>query len=822
MKTLIIGGVAGGASCATRLRRLDEKSEVVIFERGEYVSFANCGLPYYVGGVIKEKSALTLQSPEGFKAKFDIDVRVNNEVVAINPTDKTVTVKNVLNGEEYNESYDKLVISTGAEAIKPPLDGINLDRVFTLRNIPDTYKVSDFIEENSPKKAVVIGGGFIGVETAENLHEKGIDVTIVEMAPQILAPIDQEMAAEVQNHVRMHGVNLILGKGVTGIYEEGTGLKVKLSEGEVGADMVILAIGVKPEGKIAKMAGLEVNERGYVVTDNNMLTSDKDIYACGDVVEITEFVSNTKAAIPLAGPANKQGRIVADNICGIKTEYKNTQGTSVLKVFDLTVAATGLNEKLLNRMNIKYDKTYTYSNSHAGYYPGAKQMGLKLLFDPKTHKVLGFQAVGYEGVEKRVDVVATALRFGATVEDLTNLELCYAPPFSSAKDPVNMIAYVAENILNGNVKTVNYNEIDELVKKGNAHFIDVRSEVEFANGNIEGFENIPVEKVREVIGTLDKNKPVYITCQVGQRGYNMSRVFIQNGFETYNLSGGYRLYSTVKKDEQGGLPLQSQVEKTSANNQPKVAPVKNVKTIEVDTCGLQCPGPIMKLSDALKEADVNDEIIIKSTDPAFGSDLEGFCRRTGNELLESSMSKGEFIATIRKGDITSVGSSCNNVTQSGNCDKKNIIVFSGDLDKAIASFIIANGAAAMGRDVEIFFTFWGLNILRKNEKVSVKKDFISKMFGMMMPRGSKKLGISKMNMGGIGAKMIREVMKNKNISSLEDLMEASMKNGVKIIACSMSMDVMGIKEEELIDGVHMGGVANMLAHAEESDMSLFI
>ncbi len=818
MKTLIIGGVAGGASCATRLRRLDEKAEIIMFERGEYVSFANCGLPYYVGGVIKEKSALTLQSPEGFKAKFNIDVRVNNEVVAINTSNKTVTVKKILTGEEYTENYDKLVISTGAEAIKPPLDGINLNKVFTLRNIPDTYKVSDFISENNPKKAVVIGGGFIGVETAENLHEKGLEVTIVEMAPQILAPIDQEMAADVQNHVRMQGVNLVLGKGVTGIYEEGSGLKVKLSEGELDADMVILAIGVKPEGTIAKMAGLEVNERGYVVTDNNMKTSDENIFACGDVVEITEFVSNTKTAIPLAGPANKQGRIVADNICGIKSEYKNTQGTSVLKVFDLTVASTGLNEKLCKRLDIKYDKTYIFSNSHAGYYPGAKQMGLKLIFDPETHKVLGFQAVGFDGVEKRVDVVATALRFGATIEDLTNLELSYAPPYSSAKDPVNMIGYVAENIVKCNVKTVNYDEIDDLVSKGNAHFIDVRSEIEFSNGYIEGFQNVPVEKVREVIETLDKSKPVYVTCQVGQRGYNMARVFTQNGFETYNLSGGYRLYSSVKKDKQGGLPSQSQLKDTAVESKEN----KNIKTIEVDTCGLQCPGPIMKLSDALKKAESNDEIIIKSTDPAFSSDLEGFCRRTGNVLLESTMVKGNFVAKIRKVKSTSESSSSNNQSISNNCDKKNLIVFSGDLDKAIASFIIANGAAAMGRDVEIFFTFWGLNILRKNEKVNVKKDFISKMFGAMMPRGSKKLGISKMNMGGIGAKMIREVMKNKNISSLEELMEASMENGVKIVACSMSMDVMGIKEEELIDGVQFGGVANMLAHAEESDMSLFI
>ncbi len=548
MKTVIIGGVAGGASCATRLRRLDEKREIIILERDEYVSFANCGLPYYVGGVIKEKSALTLQTPKGFRDKFNLDVRVNNEVIKILREEKKVVVKDHISGETYEETYEKLVISTGAKAIKPPLEGIDLDKVFTLRNIPDTYKISEFIEKNSPKKAVVVGGGFIGIETAENLHEKGIEVTIVEMADQIIAPVDKEMVADVQNHMRDKGVKLALGLGLKGICEEGSNLKVTLSEGELLTDMVVLAIGVSPENLLAKECGLSLSERGYIITNDQMLTNDKDIYACGDVIEVKEFVTKGKASIALAGPANKQGRIVADNLCGINSKYRGTQGTSVIKVFDLTVASTGLNEKMCKRLGLDYGKAYTYSNSHAGYYPNAKQMGLKLIYDNKTKAILGFSAVGYDGVEKRVDVVATAMNFGAKVTDLIDLELSYAPPFSSAKDPVNMIGYVASNIIDGIVKTVNFDEIDDLVNKGEGYFFDVRSEGEVDRGSIEGFVNIPVEKVREKIKELDKSKKVYVSCQIGQRGYNMARVFIQEGFECYNLSGGYRLYSSVKKD----------------------------------------------------------------------------------------------------------------------------------------------------------------------------------------------------------------------------------------------------------------------------------
>lgn len=550
MKTIIIGGVAGGASCATRLRRLDEKREIIMFERDQYVSFANCGLPYYVGGIIKDKSALTLQSPEGFKAKFNIDVRVNCEVLKIFPEDKKVLVKNHITNEEYEETYDNLVISTGAKAIKPQIDGVNLKNVFTLRNIPDTYRIEEYIKLNKPKSAIVVGGGFIGIEMAENLKIRGLNVTVLEMSNQILAPMDKEMAINVENHMREQGVDLVLGKGLKAIYEENKNLWVTLSdESRMAADMVVLAIGVMPENNLLLEASIALNDRGYIVTDKNMKTNYNDIYACGDVVEVDEFVMGKKATIPLAGPANKQGRIIADNLCGISKEYRGTQGTSVLKIFDLTAASTGLNEKQCKKMKIEYKKTYIFSNSHAGYYPDAKQMCLKLIFHGESKKILGFFAVGYAGVEKRVDVVATAMNFGATIYDLTNLELSYAPPFSSAKDPVNMIGYVAENIANGKVKTIDYDEVDDLVKNEDAYFIDVRSEMEFMMGSIKGFVNVPVEKIREEIKKLDKNKKVYLTCQVGQRGYNMARVFMEEGFDAYNLSGGYRLYSLVKNDK---------------------------------------------------------------------------------------------------------------------------------------------------------------------------------------------------------------------------------------------------------------------------------
>ncbi|NLP48572.1 MAG: FAD-dependent oxidoreductase [Clostridiales bacterium] len=809
MKTLIVGGVAGGASAAARLRRLDESAEIIMFERGEHISFANCGLPYYIGGEIKEKSALTLQTPKSFNARFNVDVRNFSEVVGIDREKKTVEVKKIQTGEIYTESYDKLILSPGASPIRPPIEGIDNPKVFTLRNIPDTYRIKDFIDQNEPQSAVVVGGGYIGVEMAESLHAAGLDVTVVELMDHVIATIDYEMACDVHNHMRQKGVNLILKDGVKAVEDDGDRLKISLNNSEFYSDMVILSVGVRPESDLAARADLTLNERGAIVVNDNMQTDDENIYAVGDAIEITDTVTGTKGIVPLAGPANKQGRIAADNINGIKSRYRGTQGTGILKCFDLTVACTGITEARAKQLGLDFDKSYTYSASHATYYPGAVNMSVKVIYEKDGGKLLGAQVVGYEGSDKRIDVFATAIHAGMTVYDLTELELAYAPPFSSAKDPVNMAGFVAENILENKTKTFHWDQVADLPRDGSVTLLDIRTEAEYENGYIDGFVNIPVDSLRDNLDKIDKTKPAYIACQVGLRGHIACRILSQNGIECYNLSGGYRLWQSVFR---GVVPTA----KDALLDMDTMRPLSKKIAVSVDACGLQCPGPITKLAQAVKDANEGDLIEIKTTDPGFATDVEAWCRRTGNTFDSVTSEKGVTTVLLYKGG----GEECLPPSHAG--DKKNLVVFSGDLDKAIASFIIANGSAAMGRETTMFFTFWGLNILRKPEKVKVSKNFIAKMFGAMMPRGPKKLGLSKMNMGGMGAKMIKDIMKKHNVDSLEDMIKMAMENGVELVACSMSMELMGIQEQELIEGVKLGGVAAMLANAEESDMSLFI
>lgn len=545
MKVVIVGGVAGGASAAARLRRLDESAEIIMFERGEYISFANCGLPYYIGGEITKKSALTLQTPQSFNARFNVDVRVNSEVTSIDPKAKTVTVRSKDRGE-YTESYDKLILSPGAAPIRPPMEGADNARVFTLRNIPDTIKIREYVEEEFPASAVVVGGGYIGVEMAENLKNAGVAVTIVELTDHVIAPLDYDMACDVHRYLKEKGVGLILKNGVQAIKEEGGKLKLTLSDGEIETDMVIMAVGVRPDTALAKDAGLELNKRGAIVVNEHMLTSDPDIYAVGDAVEVTDFVTGEKAYIPLAGPANKQGRIAADNICGIPTTYKNTLGSAVLKIFDMTVATTGVNERAAKAAGLDYDKVYTYSNSHASYYPGSTGMSIKTLYEKGTGKILGAQIVGFDGVDKRCDVLATAIRAGMTAKDLTELELCYAPPFGSAKDPVNFVGYVIENTLAGRVKNFFWDDVAKLPRDGSVTLLDVRTDLERENGQyIEGFIHIPVDELRARANELDKSKPVYIHCRTGLRSYVACCMLAGMGFDCYNLSGGWRLYESI-------------------------------------------------------------------------------------------------------------------------------------------------------------------------------------------------------------------------------------------------------------------------------------
>lgn len=826
-KVLIVGGVAGGASAAARLRRNDENAEIVLFERGEYISFANCGLPYYIGGVIEERSALLVQTPEAMKARFNMDIRVQQEVIAINKEEKKVTVRKVTTGETYEESYDALVLSPGSTPLKPPIPGIDSPNIFSLWNIPDTDAVKGYVDEKKPRRAAVIGGGFIGIEMAENFRDLKIEVSLVEMLDQVMAPIDFEMAQQVHQHLKAKGVRLYLSDGVKSFeYHNGVTVITLQSGRQIEADLILLSIGVRPNSQLAKDAGLAINERGGIVADAYMQTSDPSIYAVGDAIEVDERVLGGKTMIPLAGPANKQGRIAADNICGKKVAYEGTQGTSIAKVFDLTVASTGLNEKMLKRAGKELGKDYQVSiipvKSHAGYYPGAIPMNMKLVFG-LDGKILGAQIVGYDGVDKRIDVIATALRMGGTVNDLTKLELAYAPPYSSAKDPVNMAGFVAENILNGSCGVVHWDEISKLDLQ-KTQILDVRDAVEREVGFINNSVNIPVNELRSRMGELDRSKEIVTYCAVGLRGYVAARILKQYGFEKVrNLSGGYGFYSAVFCQEDsamcGGVVSGSADVKFTESGDPEgheTMPLGG-ETYKLNCSGLQCPGPIMQVALRMKELKPGDKLDILATDPGFSSDIGVWAERTGNLLLDSGKAEKGFYAILQKGMVKQHAAQ---IKTGG--DDKTMVVFSGDLDKAIASFIIANGAASMGRKVTLFFTFWGLNILRRPEPVSVKKSLISAMFGMMMPRGSTKLGLSRMNMGGMGAAMIRGLMKTHGVDSLEMMIDQAKANGIRLVACNMSMDLMGISKEELIDGVELGGVATFLGAAEESDMSLFI
>lgn len=826
-KVLIVGGVAGGASAAARLRRLDENAEIIMFERDEYISFANCGLPYYIGETIKDREKLLVQTPEAMKARFNIDVRVNSEVIRIDDQGKKVKVKSKERGE-YEESYDYLILSPGAKAIRPNIEGIDSNKIFTLRNISDTDKIKDYVDRNETKSAVVIGGGYVGVEMAENLKKRGLQVTLAEAAPHILAPFDSDMVVIAEKELADHGVELVLEDGVKAFKDSEKEIEVTLNSGKkISADMVILAIGVTPDTYLAKGTGIQVGARGHIIVNERMQTSVENIYAVGDAVEVVDFITKQKTAIPLAGPANKQGRIAADNICGISSTYKGTQGTAVLKIFDLTAASTGNNERNLKRLNIPYKVIYVHPNSHAAYYPSATQMSIKLIFNEEG-KILGAQALGYEGVEKRIDVIATVIRLGGTVSDLTELELCYAPPFSSAKDPVNMAGFVAENVLAGRMNAMTFEDF-EGYNMDNSILVDVRTEMEFNNGHIEGAINIPLDDLRNRLRELDKNKEIIEYCQVGLRGYIANRILAQNGFKVRNLTGGYKSYSTmnykpVKKGDDSnkdrnssGLTIDPETQTLKKEDR-----AKGVFDKSLDACGLCCPGPLMQVKICIDDMKDGQILKVTASDPGFYEDIKAWAKSTNNEILDLEKKGGTITTFIKKGSETALTETSAAIGNAAVKDNKTMVVFSGDLDKAIASFIIANGAASMGKKVTMFFTFWGLNILRKHEKVKVEKGFMDKMFGIMMPRGSKRLQLSKMNMMGMGGKMIRKVMKDKNVSSLEDLIQAAIDNGIEIVACQMSMDVMGLKKEELIDGVKIGGVGYYLGEAEDSNVNLFI
>ena len=549
MKVVIIGGVAGGATAAARIRRLDEQAEIVVFERSGFVSYANCGLPYYIGGVIEDPDALTLQTPESFFSRFRVTMKVRHEVTAIHPERKTVSVKNLETGELFEESYEKLLLSPGAKPTQPRLPGLGSEKIFTLRTVEDTFRIKEYIQEKQPKSAVLAGGGFISLELAENLRELGMDVTIVQRPKQLMNPFDADMAAFIHGEMRKHGVRLALGHTVEGFEEKDSGVDVLLKdEAPLHADMVVLAIGVSPDTGLAKDAGLELGIKGSILVNDRMETSVPDIYAVGDAVQVKHFVTGQDALIALAGPANKQGRIAADNICGGDSRYAGSQGSSVIKIFDMTAATTGINETNAKKGGLNVDTVILSPMSHAGYYPGGKVMTMKVVFEKETYRLLGAQIVGYEGVDKRIDVLATAIRAGLKATQLKELELAYAPPYSSAKDPVNMAGFMIENIASGVLKQWHLEEVDKLPKDGSVTLLDTRTVGEYAGGHIDGFTNIPVDQLRERLGELDKSKPVYVICQSGLRSYIACRILSGYGFTCYNFSGGFRFYDAVTHD----------------------------------------------------------------------------------------------------------------------------------------------------------------------------------------------------------------------------------------------------------------------------------
>ena len=699
MKYVIIGGVAGGATAAARMRRADEFAEIVMFEKGKYISYANCGLPYYIGGTIGDRDKLFLQTPATFGNKFNVDVRTESEVLAIDTEAKIVQVRRS-DDSVYTESYDKLLLSPGASPVRPPLKGIDSAGIFTLRNVEDTDRIKNYMTSSKVKDAVVVGAGFIGLEMAENLVHAGAQVSVVERDNQVMAPVDFSIASHVHQHLLQKGVRLFLEESVERFEKKGDKIEVSFSSGiSLVTDMVILSIGVRPETGLVKAAGLKIGETGGIWVDEYLETSVKDVYAIGDAIEFPHPVTGKPWLNYLAGPANRQGRIVADNmVFGNRIKYEGAIGTSVAKVFDMTVASTGLAAKRLKQQGIEYASSTTHSASHAGYYPDALPLTIKLTFDPRSGKLYGGQCIGYDGVDKRIDQIALAIKNNGTVYDLAKIEHCYAPPFSSAKDPVAIAGYVAGNIVSGAMPVVMWNQVQQMDHK-NILLLDVRTRDEFAFGAIPGSVNIPLEELRSRIDELSADKEIYIYCAIGLRGYLALKILTLRGFKNVrNLSGGYKTYLAATAPVINRTASVLEEDKTEGNtgNMDNI----KIKTVKIDACGLQCPGPIMKVKQAIDSIGEGERVEIAATDAGFSRDAQAWCNTTGNLLISNSEEKGKYTVVIEKGSPKT----CEIVT-SCNGKAKTLIMFSDDLDKALATFVLANGAAATGQKVSIFLLF---------------------------------------------------------------------------------------------------------------------
>ncbi|CAN5442918.1 CoA-disulfide reductase [soil metagenome] len=832
MKIVVVGGVAAGMSAAARARRLDEFAEIVVLERGHHVSFANCGLPYHIGEVITERSRLLVQTPASLREQLDIDVRVGVEAVSIDRAAKSVRARDVDSEVEYDEPYDKLILTPGAEPVRPQLPGIDLPAIHVLRRIGDMDVIKATIDGAGGKDrkggvthAVVIGAGYIGLEMAENLHERGVSVEVVEMADQIMPPLDRELTTTVENYLRAHDIVLHLRTAAAAFTERPDGrVRVELKDSTfIDTDLVIMAAGVRPNTGLAVAAGLELGPRGGIKVDRHMQTSDPDIYAAGDAVEVEHTVLPGTWLIPLAGPANRQGRVAAENICGRDTVFESTQGTSIVKVFDMVAGGTGASEKQLVAAGVPFDAVQTHPHGHAGYYPGTAMMHVKVLFAPDTGRILGAQIAGFDGVDKRLDVLATALRAGMTVYDLETLELSYAPPFGSAKDPVNMIGFVASNTLRGDLSLWHAGDYPQATD--GARIIDVRGPDEFALWHLAGAENVPLETLRREQAEWDRTTPIRLYCAVGFRSYLAYRVLVQRGFtDVKTLSGGmatFRAYHDVAPTEiDAPVPVISYAETSTVRAGAPSASTGVL--VDLDCTGLACPGPIMKLQEAVKGLAPGDEIVAHVSDSGFRLDAPAWAARNGHTILSLTPEGPGYAARIRKGAPVGTVKAALSGPASHMKDKKSFVVFSGELDKVLAAFILANGAVAMGDEVSMFFTFWGLNALRRENPPARARSGMDRMFGAMMPSGAERLKLSTLNILGGGTMLMKKVMKDHKVPSLPELIASAQEGGVRLVGCTMTMDLLGIAPDDLIDGVELGGVATFLGEANESNGAFFI
>ena len=805
-RIVIVGGVAGGASAAARLRRLDEHASITLIERGADVSFANCGLPYHIGGEIEDRGKLSVQTPASLRAQLAIDVQARTEAISIDRETKTLRIHKLDTDVEEDLGYDKLILSPGATPLKPPLEGIDLPGIYTLRNLQDMDRIKAAAE--SAQSVLVIGAGFIGLEMAEQLIHLHKDVTLIELVEQVLPQMDAEMVRAVEQELMDNGVKLLLGDGISGFSQgDGTVLCAQLNSGKtITADMVILSIGVRPENQLAKDAGLELGARGHIRTNAHMQTSDPNVYAVGDASETFDPILGGPTAIALGGPANRQGRTAADHIVlGERAKpYPGSIGTSIVRVFDVAAGVTGHSEKRLQQMEIEYGKTIITDFNHASYFPGATHLTVKVLWEKSTGRILGGQANGIEGVDKRLDVLATAIKGRLTVDDLEHLELAYAPPFGAAKDPLNTAGFSANNIRSGKLRPVY-----SLAAAEGSQLLDARPAEMAKLKPIPGAVNIPYPELRQRLGELDKSKPVTTICALGKMSYFAARILMQNGFDVQTHVGGW-------KTEQRPQPPTST---ENPMNESELTPAASVgETILLDCTGMACPGPILRVKEAAATLAAGQVLEVSASDAGFKNDLPAFCKANGYECLSVEKDKGIVTGRLSRGAACPVAAT---PSKSGN--GATIVVFSGELDKAMAAYVIANGAVAMGGKATLFFTFWGLNVLRKDPAPAVGgKSFMDKMFGWMLPRGANKLPLSKMHMGGLGTWMMKDRMAGKNLPNLPGLMEDARKAGIRLVACTRSMEAMGIREEELIDGVELGGVAEYLGAASETNANLFI